>query len=741
MLKVALIGSPNAGKTTLFNKLTSSTQAVANRPGVTVAIASSVWKKHDCEIIDLPGCHSISQIDIGAPYDEQITATYVLQNHIDYIINVVDIARLESSLYLTTQLLETNIPMLIVISKKDLAKKLAVHIDIKLLASKLKAPVMTLDITENNDIIELSHYLKTNIKAQKNQTNNTLLTQCSIVKDAVNQVAAHIKHNNYINKESIALNMLAGATIIKHDCQKLQQAISHAAANITKYYNTETDIAIAQNRYNFIKQATATAVISTQKTPIKTNKIDSIVTHPIFGIPILITTIIVMFWFTISFGGLLQECFTLIGEALFIEGTAAILQVMHAPTWTFMFLVNGIGHGITTLIAFIPIVATIFYTMDLLDQSGYMARAAFITDKLMRYLQLPGKAFIPLIISFGCNVPGILATRTLTSQRERLITGIMTPFMSCNARLAVFAVFASIFFPHNSLKVIMSLYFIGILVAIVTGIMMSKFILPGNSERLVMEMPTYQIPKQKELILSTIRKTQNFCIRVGKYILISSAIIGIFSQVSVPQGHNYINIIELIGKSITPIFEPIGITSNNWQATIALISGFIAKETTIITLDQLYSHSNSVSYIAPGAYYHYLINVFYDAAYIIYNTIAPWQSTAADSNNTIILHHQIKQHFISEAAAWSYLLFNLLYMPCISTVITFAKECGWSWAGFSITWSFSAAYIIASLNYQFSQQHINLLTTMIFIAISIAFNLVLAKTIVKHTSTKIPLPL
>jgi ferrous iron transport protein B len=448
-----------------------------------------------------------------------------------------------------------------------------------------------------------------------------------------------------------------------------------------------------------------------------------------------------MFWITISFGGLLQECFTLIGEALFIEGTAAALQVIHAPIWVFIFLVNGLGHGITTLIAFIPIVATIFYTMDLLEQSGYMARAAFITDKLMSYLQLPGKAFIPLIISFGCNVPGILATRTLTSQRERLITGIMTPFMSCNARLAVFAVFASIFFPNDSLKVIMSLYFIGILVAIITGLIMAKFILPGKSERLIMNMPEYQMPKQKELLLSTFKKTQSFCLRVGKYILISSTIIGIFSQISVPQSNGYINIIELIGKSITPLFSAIGITATNWQATIALISGFFAKETTIITLDQLYSHSNNLSYVLPGEFPHYLANVFSDVVNIIYNALLPWKNVAVDSTNSIILHQQIKHNFGSEASAWSYLLFNLLYMPCISTIITFAKECGWKWAGLSTTWSFSIAYIIASLNYQFSQQSTHLITTIAFIIISIALNLALAKVIVRHTTIKTSQPL
>lgn len=740
MYKVALIGNPNAGKTTIFNKLTSSNQAIANRPGVTVAVASAAWKEHDCEIVDLPGCHSISQTDIGLPYDEQITARYILENNINHIINIVDITKLESSLYLTSQLLETNIPMIIIISKKDLAKKLSIHIDTEALAKKLKTPIIILNTTDHNDILKLSHYLKANIKNPKNQTNN-LATQCRIVQNTARKIAKHIKQNKYINKESLALNMLASATIMKHDCPQLQQAIDEGSRDITNHYDTETDIVIAQNRYNFIKKAIATTATFSQRMPIKTNKIDKIVTHPIFGLPILLLTIIAMFWITISFGGLLQECFTLIGEALFIEGTAAALQVIHAPIWVFIFLVNGLGHGITTLIAFIPIVATIFYTMDLLEQSGYMARAAFITDKLMSYLQLPGKAFIPLIISFGCNVPGILATRTLTSQRERLITGIMTPFMSCNARLAVFAVFASIFFPNDSLKVIMSLYFIGILVAIITGLIMAKFILPGKSERLIMNMPEYQMPKQKELLLSTFKKTQSFCLRVGKYILISSTIIGIFSQISVPQSNGYINIIELIGKSITPLFSAIGITATNWQATIALISGFFAKETTIITLDQLYSHSNNLSYVLPGEFPHYLANVFSDVVTIIYNALLPWKNVAVDSTNSIILHQQIKHNFGSEASAWSYLLFNLLYMPCISTIITFAKECGWKWAGLSTTWSFSIAYIIASLNYQFSQQSTHLITTIAFIIISIALNLALAKVIVRHTTTKTSQPL
>ena len=731
MLKVALIGSPNAGKSTLFNKLTNDNQTIANRPGVTVAAASGIWQEHNCELIDLPGCHSLSQADIGMPYDEQITAAYIAENQIDYIINIVDITKLESSLYLTTQLIETNIPVLIVLSKKDLAQKLGININIKLLAGELQAPVMALDITSNDDIKKLSHHLNL---TKKQQTSNTLLTQCSIIKNAVTQITKHLTDTKYLNKESLALNMLAGATAVKHNCQKLQQDITNISNDITKQYGAETDIVIAQNRYNFIKKVTALTVTSPHPKQIKASKIDNLATHQLFGIPILLGVIIAMFWFTMAFGGMLQKCLTLIGEALFIQGTAAILQILHAPTWVFMFLINGLGHGITTLIAFIPIVATIFYTMDLLEQSGYMSRAAFITDKIMRYLQLPGKAFIPLIISFGCNVPGILATRTLTSQRERLITGLMTPFMSCNARLAVFAVFASIFFPEHSLRAIISLYFIGILVAIVTGIIMAKFILPGESEKLIMEMPAYQLPKQKQLLSSTFRKTKSFCIRVGKYIFISSAIIGIFSQISLPNGYSNANIIELIGTSLTPMFGAIGITLDNWQATIALLSGFIAKETTLITLDQLYSHSSNISYIAPGEFYHYFIDVLYSAGAIIYDTILPWHTGATNSNNTIILHQQIKQHFASEAAAWSYLLFNLLYMPCISTIITFAKECGWSWAWLSTTWSFTIAYIVAGLSYQLSQADSNLLTTIAFIVISIALNLILAKAIVKHTN-------
>lgn len=725
MHKVALIGSPNAGKTTFFNKLTNNSQTIANRPGATVEAASGLWE--DCILIDLPGCHSISQTDVSLPYDEQVTAAYIAQNKIDYIVNLVDITRLESSLYLTTQLLETGIPIIVVISKKDLAKKLGINIDTKLLSKGLKAPAIALDITNNDDIRNLTHSLKKHLGQQPEKPKD-LITQCNIIKKATKQITKHIKSDLHLNKESIALNMLASNSILKHNCQKLQQAITKATSDINEHYEIDTDIVIAQNRYNFIKKITSIAVTLTIKPKIKASKIDHIITHQIFGIPILLAAIITMFWFTMAFGGMLQECFTLIGEAIFIQGTAALLQLMHAPSWIFIFLINGLGYGITTLIAFVPIVAAIFYSMELLEQSGYMSRAAFITDKIMRYLQLPGKAFIPLIISFGCNVPGILATRTLTSQRERLITGLMTPFMSCNARLAVFAVFSSIFFPQNSLKVIISLYFIGILVAIVTGIVMARFILPGESEKLIMEMPAYQMPKQKELLLSTCKKTKSFCIRVGKYIFISSAIIGVFSQTSISD----MNIIEIIGKTLTPLFAAIGITTSNWQATVALLSGFIAKETTLITLDQLYSHTSALNYITPGEFLPYLGTVLQDAASVIYQTLWPWASQADSSN--IILHTQIKQHFTSEAAAWSYLLFNLLYMPCISTIITFAKECGWKWAWLSTSWSFTIAYILAGLSYQLSSSDSNLIITAAFIIASILLNLILAKAIVKHTS-------
>ena len=432
-----------------------------------------------------------------------------------------------------------------------------------------------------------------------------------------------------------------------------------------------------------------------------------------------------VFCFSINIGTALQNLFTNISNVVLIDGLNNILFMMHLPLWATKIIIQGFANGIVTLISFIPIVFTIFYSISMLEESGYMARAAFVADKIMRTLHLPGKAFIPLIISFGCNVPAILATRTLESQRERVIAGIMTPFMSCNARLAVFAVFANAFFPHHTSLVILSLYLIGIVVAILSGIVMCHVVLPGKIQPLILELPPYHIPKQKQIIKYSAVKAKNFSKRLGKFIIITCIVISIATNIT--WGHNT-NILEALGKVLTPAFNSIGISSSNWPAAVSIINGFIAKETVIITMQQLYQHSSDFNQSLVIPYLPHLLHTIYTSLQDFIFSILPWKTSNYSTNDSFNteLAKILRQNFSNINAVWSYLLFNLLYIPCISTVATFAKEVNWRWAIFSMTWSITIAYNAAMVVYCASLSNINWIKIIAIAIISIALNILFA---------------
>lgn len=716
MKKIALLGNPNSGKTTLFNALTGKRNKVANWAGVTVEITSAKWKYREgsYQIIDLPGCYSLCSLDNSGAPDELIATSFLFENKVDYIINIIDSSNLTRSLYLTTQLLELGIPILILMNKADLLTK---EINIDILADKLNTNNIIACETNNSQSIKNLQATINNI-IHNDQTKTTKIVPLpkpvdETIKNITN-LTSKIKKTT--SEYSYALNLIGGYKTKEYD---LNEAVTNFQISLQNELNEDIDIIIAQARYDFIRKTTKeiTEKKKQKKQGALSKNIDYFLTHKYLGIVFLFLIMYLIFAIAINIGNCFQSIFTALGEVFFVTGINLILTKIQTPEIAKIFLVQGLGQGITTLLSFFPIVFAMFYSIALLEETGYMPRAAFVTDRIMRLLHLPGKAFIPLIIGFSCNVPAILATRTLESYRDRIIAGLMTPFMMCNARLAVFAIFSSTFFPSNASLVIMAMYTIGILAATITGIIACRIIIPGTIQPLIMELPDYQMPKQNLVLKRAVFQTKSFCKRVGIYIIALSAIISILNSYEISDGTN---LLTLIGQSITPLLKPLGIMNDNWAASVGILAGFVAKETIIITLSQLY-HGTSAILAIPHDFFAYALN-----------TINLSLTTTA---NDSFLQEQLRIYFQSNYAVLSYMVFNLLYIPCVSTMAAFAKETNWRWALFSTTWSITLAYSIAAIIFQISISYYNVLITLLLSLFALYLNILLARQI--NTSREI----
>lgn len=729
MKKIAFIGNPNCGKTTLFNAITHSKRAVANWAGVTVDIAEAPWSENFVAV-DLPGCYSICHADTGGATDERIAANYLFQEPVDVILHIIDASQLNRAFYLTSQLLELSIPIIIVINKVDLLVRQGKMLHVAKLRQLIQVPhILTCQGNSKADIKVLQGALSSALDTPLAPRPRPNLPYPRAIAEGLSKISCIIDATPWKpTAYAISLNLIAGGkapylpTTIQQQVKQVTQSLIQTHANI------DLDIAIAQTRYDFIRPLVkdivgrCTPCLRQQRI---SDHLDRFLTNKYLGIPCLMLVLYGLFFFALQSASILQPFFTQISELFFVTGLATLLQHIPLPAWVQFFLVQGLGQGITTLASFIPIVFTMYYSIGILEESGYMPRAAYVTDRFMRLLHLPGKAFIPLIIGFSCNVPAILATRTLECTRDRIIAGIMTPFMSCNARLAVFAIFAATFFPHHASSVVFILYMTGVVAAIITGLILCRTIIPGRIQPLVMELPPYQIPKQYAILSRAWSSTGNFIYRVGKLIILLSALMSLLSTYTITTSGETLSLLAYLGKSVTSLFGPIGITDNNWPAAVAILSGFMAKETVIITLSQLY-HSNAVNLAMsiPADFWLYAQQTVISACYQLI-TLKPAQSA-----DYYLLSAYLQTYFGNATNAFAYLLFNLLYMPCLSTIIAFAKEVHWHWALFTATWSLSMAYLIAHSFLIFTQT-IPLGLPIILIILMIVGSLYLAKQMVK----------
>jgi ferrous iron transport protein B len=684
---IALIGNPNVGKTTVFNVLTGSHQTVGNWPGVTVEHKEGRFEHIGTaiEVIDLPGIYSLTANTL----DEKVTRNYILQSRPDLLINVVDSANLERNLYLTVQLLEMKVPVLVVLTMLDIAQQNQIEIGIEHLQNHLGCGVVPIQLFRK----ETEASLKDKIRQALTQkiVTNTAIIYDEVVENGLAKLEAtldYIKDDKIPHKRWLALKLLEQDEdylgVLKDEQWNI---LNQVTKSIEKHRAQQIKNILADDRYSFIRGLSFDVVkrkSGWQET--FSDKIDSIVMNSYLGLPIFFFVMFLVFSLTIKASQPLVSIISFGLEWLVVGKLGLLLNSLSIPQWLNEFLTGGIGGGIVTIATFIPPILFIFISLAWLEDSGYMARAAFVADKFMRKIGLPGKAFIPLLVGFGCTVPAIMATRTLENKRDRIMTSLLTPFMSCGAKLPVYTFLAMIFYPKNANLIVFGLYMIGIVLAMLTGLLLKKTLFKSQPADFVMELPAYHLPTFNGIMMHAWHRLKDFIMRAGKTILTVIVLVYILQMITFPVKADTssesseqiarISVMEFAGRAITPVFEPMGIAKDNWHASVALLFGLFAKEAIVGSLQSLYN--------------------------------------TEDESDT---ESFIRQHFNSRGSGFAYLLFILLYSPCAAALAMLWREHGKGWMSFAFGFLTLQAWMIATLYYQVMQFGTNSVTSSIWIGI------------------------
>lgn len=710
--RIGLAGNPNSGKTTLFNTLTGSKQKVGNWPGVTVERKSGHYTaaKEAIEVVDLPGTYSLVAHCEQSSIDERIAADFIFSGQADVIVNVIDAANLERNLYLTLQLIEMRVPMVVVLNRMDIIKKRGLDIQADSLAQALDCPVVPVVAHQAVNIDALNQAIL--MIAKKKTLPVALPLPNSSLQSAVDRLTDSVQ-SLHSSPACLALRLLEGDCYSRKNLpESILNSLESEQTRIVDACGEDADILIAEHRYQFIHELVKRVLKQHSQSKKRfSQRVDAIVLNRFLGIPIFLMVMYTLFLFAMNVGGAFQDFFDISSQTIFVDGFAHLLQSMHAPAWLIAILASGAGKGVNTTLTFIPIIGSMFFFLSLLEASGYMARAAFVVDRFMRAMGLPGKSFVPMIVGFGCNVPAIMAARTLENPRDRILTIIMSPFMSCGARLAIFAVFTAAFFPSSGHNVVFALYMTGILVAIITGFILRKTLLKGQPSPFILELPDYQLPTWRDLTSQTWLRLKRFLTRATRVIIPVCIIIGAMNAITIDftlsmDLASKRSILSELGMWMTPIFHPMGITSDNWPATVGLLTGTLAKEVVVATLNTLYSQVAHLSAHANGSFH--LWAGLKEAALSVPTNLAalpsvlanPIAATAPDSAMDPGVYGEMYHRFHNTAAAFSYLLFVLLYVPCVTTMAAMSRELNRGWTLFSVAWSFFVAYAVAVGFYQ-----------------------------------------
>ncbi|HAT06513.1 MAG TPA: ferrous iron transport protein B, partial [Aeromonas salmonicida] len=630
----------------------------------------------------------------------------------DLLLNVIDAANLERSLYLTLQLRELGLPMVVVLNKMDILQKRRVTIDETLLAKALGCPVVPLSAHNRQQVAAFKHQIQQFIG--KPQPALILDYGSTLEKDLTELETLLAPH--HLTARGRALRLLEEDEAMQETLQAGQQA---AATNVVAraHHAQDIDLQLADIRYGHIHQWTSQACQQKGKLTVAQSEwLDRVLLNRWVGIPFFLLMMYLMFLFAINVGSAFIDFFDIMGGALFVDGVHHLLGLVNAPEWVGAILAGGFGVGLQTVATFIPVIGCLYLFLAVLESSGYLARAAFVVDALMRRLGLPGKAFVPMLMGFGCTVPSVMATRTLNSERERLMTSAMAPFMSCGARLPVYALFAVAFFPESGQNLVFGLYLVGILVAVLTGLLLRNTLLPGKSDSMLMEMPDYEWPRPINVGIKTWQKLKSFVFGAGKTIVLVVAVLSVLNSLGTDGSFGHqdqeSSVLSKVSQAVTPVLHPIGVRDDNWQATVGIVTGIFAKEAVVGTLNSLYAGSagddEESEYSLVASFHEAIAAVAANLAEI--NPSDPMgisvgelddrQAAAEAQEVDVSTYGNMQTHFDGAAGAFAYLLFVLLYMPCAAAMGALVRETGRQWALLTAAWCNYTAFLCATVFYQ-----------------------------------------
>jgi ferrous iron transport protein B len=660
---IALIGNQNSGKTTLFNHLTGSNQHVGNFPGVTVEKKSGVLKKHpDYEIVDLPGIYSLS------PYssEEVLTRNFLIQDDVAGIINIVDATNLERNLYLTLQIAELGIPTVIALNMMDEVQSCGNSIHAEKLPEHLGMDVVPISASKHQGIDELLLHLcritENNIKPLKydfcdGEVHRAIHAISHIVEAKANQFSIPVRF--------AAAKIVEGDTQIMdwlHLSNSERDIIEHISKEMEDLSELDREALMADMRYRYIESICKDTVsrFCTTKEQRRTVKIDRWLTHKFFAIPLFLTIMSLVFFLSFGFiGSTISSGFEILIDQVITLTNQVLTKLAINPT-IHSLIVDGALTGIGSVLSFLPLILLLFFFLSILEDTGYMARIAFVMDRLLRKIGLSGKSFVPMLIGFGCSVPAVMATRTLLGERDKKLTMILIPFMSCSAKLPIYALFTAAFFPSHQTLVMISLYFTGMGIAILVGLLLKNSIFKGDSTPFILELPAYRFPSPTSVFLHMYDKAKDFIRRAFTIIFLATIVIWFLQSFDFRLNQvtdSTQSILAGIGLFIAPIFSPLGF--GNWQASTAILTGLSAKEAVVSTMAVLLGTDH------PEGLFATLKTLF------------------------------------QPLEAFSFLVFTLLYMPCVATLAAIRREMNsLSKAGLVMLFQTAVAWITAFAVYR-----------------------------------------
>ena len=723
---VGLVGNPNCGKTTLFNVLTGSRQHVGNWPGVTVEKKTGEYSHAGklIKLVDLPGTYSLESADDQVSLDEKVARDYVASREADLIINIVDASNIERNLYLTSQLIEMRVPMILVLNMMDTVKQRGVKIDCEFLAEQLGCPVIPITASTKEGISYLK--MQVNNAANSKPIPSADIMYADALEKAISAITPDlitIAAQYRCDLRWLAVRLLEDDTLAKQYAgSKYIPIVTQLQRKVELETEDDIDILAADARYGFVNGLIQKSVCRINEVSRHTTeKIDHIVLNRYLGIPVFLLVMYAMFMFTINIGTVFVDFFDQSVGALLVDGLRLVLTGIDLPEWLVVLITQGVGGGIQVVASFIPIIGFLFMFLSALEDSGYMARAAFVMDRFMRMIGLPGKSFVPMIVGFGCNVPAIMATRTLENKRDRILTNLMNPFMSCGARLPVYALFAAAFFPVGGQNLVFALYLLGIAVAVLTGLIMRHTLFIGESAPFIMELPAYHLPTFRGVFIRTWDRLKSFLINAGKVIIPMVLVLNFLNALgtdgSFGQENSDKSVLSEIGRGLTPLFKPMGIEKENWPATVGIFTGILAKEAVVGTLDALYSKLSKgavideeikfnlkeallAAYLTVPANLSAIADNLLDPLGLNIGTVSDMASAASEQKVKTDTFSAMQHSFDGKIGAFAYLLFILLYAPCVAATAAIYRETNIGWTIFVVFWTTGIAYMTATIFYQ-----------------------------------------